>query len=128
MDPTIQPTIVHLNQLAGPGHSDWNHFFIGSLNSGIDVPISNRNIDKRTGMNAQGPTVTTTQESNRSNNCEIFYFVRKTLYLAYRVSPWHGTIRGESKNLVRDLRGNKNSKIMIAKIIPELKKLGAKIL
>ena len=49
-DPTIQLTIVHLNQATWPGHSDRNHFPIQSLNSGIDFPRSMCNIDHRTGM------------------------------------------------------------------------------
>ena len=51
MDLTIQPTIFHLNQATGPGHNERNHFPIGCLNSGIDVPRSGRNIDNPTGMN-----------------------------------------------------------------------------
>ena len=50
-DLTIQPTIFHLNQATGPGHNERNHFPIGGLNSGIDVPRSGRNIDNPTGMN-----------------------------------------------------------------------------
>ena len=50
-EPTIQPTIFHLKQATGLGHSDWNHFPIGILNSGIGVPISRHNIDNRTGLN-----------------------------------------------------------------------------
>ena len=50
-NPTIQPTIFHFKQSTKQGNSDWNHSPIGSLNSGIDVPRSGRNIDNRTGMN-----------------------------------------------------------------------------
>ena len=50
-DPTVQPTIAHLNQSIVPGHSDRNHFTIRSLNSIIDVPRYGRNIDNRTGVN-----------------------------------------------------------------------------
>ena len=49
--PTIQPTIVHFNQATVPGHSDWDYFPLGSLDSGTDVPISGRNIYNHTGMN-----------------------------------------------------------------------------
>ena len=51
MDPTIQATMFHLNQATGPGHSDQNHLPISSLNSGIGVTRSGRNIDNCTGMN-----------------------------------------------------------------------------
>ena len=53
MDPSIQPTIFHLKKVTGPGHSYRNHFLFGSLNRGIDVPRSGRNIDNCTGMNPQ---------------------------------------------------------------------------
>ena len=49
-DTTTQPTIFHLKKSNGLGHIEPNPFPIGSLNSGIDVPISGRNIDNRTGM------------------------------------------------------------------------------
>ena len=48
-----------LQARTGPVHSGWNHFPIRSLNSGIDVPRSVRNIYNRTGVNPQGPIVTT---------------------------------------------------------------------
>ena len=66
-DPTIQPTVVHLNQATGLGNSDRNHPPLISLDSGTDVPISGRNIYNRTGMNPQGPIVTTIPEYNREN-------------------------------------------------------------
>ena len=44
-DPTIQATIVHFKKAIRMRHSDWNHFILGILNSGIDVPIFGRNID-----------------------------------------------------------------------------------
>ena len=58
-DPTIQPTIVHIDQATKRVQSDQNHFPIGILNSGIGVPIYGRNIDNHTGMNPQGPIITT---------------------------------------------------------------------
>ena len=58
-DPTIQPTTAHCNQAAGLGHSDKNHFPLVILDSGTDVPKSGWNIDNRTGINPQGPIVTT---------------------------------------------------------------------
>ena len=90
-DTTIQPTIVHLRKSTGPGQSDRNHFPIGSLNSGIDVTISGRNIDNRTGMKPQGTIVTTIPESKRMNNCKIFDSISRTSDLAYRGSLWHVT-------------------------------------
>ena len=58
-DPIIQTTIVQFNQATLPGHNYRNHFPILSLNSGINVPISGRNIDNPTEMKLQGPIVTT---------------------------------------------------------------------
>ena len=93
MDSTIQPTISHFKQEAVPGHSDWYHFLIGSLNNGIDVPRSRLNIDNRTEMNSQGPIVTTIPESNISNNCNILDLVRRKSDITYRVSLCHVTIK-----------------------------------
>ena len=93
MDTTIKPTIIHHKQETGTGHSDWNHFKIRILNSGIDVTISRRNIDNHTEMKPQGTIMTTFPESNRANNCDIFYLASKTSDLAYRDSPWHGTMK-----------------------------------
>ena len=90
-DHTIKPTIVHFNQYTGPGNSDWDLYPLGSLDSGTDVTRSGRNIDNRTGMNPKGPIVTTILESNSASNCNIFEYVRGTLGLVYRHSPWHGT-------------------------------------
>ena len=67
-DPTIQPTVTHFNQLIGMLHSYWNHFCLGSLDSGTDVPRSKRNIDNHTGMNPHEIIITTISVSNRSNN------------------------------------------------------------
>ena len=61
---TIQQTLFHIKKVTGLGHSDWNHFPIGSLNSGIDVPRPGRNIDKQPRMYPQGPIVTTIPDSN----------------------------------------------------------------
>ena len=55
-------------------------------------------------MKPQEPIVTTIPESNRSNNCEIIDYIIKTSNLSYRVSPWHGKMKSESKNLVGNLR------------------------
>ena len=93
MDPTIQPTIVHLNQATGPGHSDQNHFPIRILNSGIDIPRSGRNIDNLFGMNLQVPIVTKTPKSNIDNNFYIFEFFSRTLDFAYRALLWRGTMK-----------------------------------
>ena len=122
-DPTIQPTIFNLKQATGTGHSERNHLTIGSLNSGIDVPKYRQNIDNRTGVNPQGPIVTTIPDSNRSNNCNIFDLFRKTSDIAYMGLPRHGTMKNESKNLVENLRGKKNFKLLRAKRIPKLKNL-----
>ena len=48
---TIQPIIVHSNQETVLLQSDWGYFSLGSLDSGTDVPITEFNIDNRTGMN-----------------------------------------------------------------------------
>ena len=66
--PTSQPDFVQLKKKTGPGHNYWNHVFIVSLNSGIDFPIYGRNIDNNTGINPQGPIVTTIPKSNRESN------------------------------------------------------------
>ena len=81
-DPTSQPTILNLNKSTGPRHKDRNHFSIRSLNSGIDVPRSGRNIDNRTGMKPQGPIVTTIPESNRAKKYNIFNLYNKTSDIA----------------------------------------------
>ena len=127
MDPTSRPTIAHLNQATVPGHNDPNHFPIGILNSGIDFPRSGNNIDNRTGMKPQGPTVTTIPDSNRAKNCSIFESVSSALDIVSRFSPWYVTMKCESENLVEKLRDQTNSKMLSAKIISMLKKFGAKI-
>ena len=66
-EPTIQPTIVHLKQATGTGNSDWNHFPIMSLNSGINVLGYGRNIHNLTEMKPHVTIVTTIPESNISN-------------------------------------------------------------
>ena len=58
-DPTSQTTIAHINQVTVPGHNNWNNFPIGSLNGGIDVPRSGRNVDNRNGIILQVPIMTT---------------------------------------------------------------------
>ena len=65
-DPTIQQTTVHLKKGTGLGNSDRNHLPKGSLNSGIYVTRSGRNIYNNTGMNPQGQIVTTIPEYNRA--------------------------------------------------------------
>ena len=100
-DTTIQQTIFQFKQANVPGNSDLNHFLIGSFNSGIDVTRPGRNIDNRTGVNPQGHIVTIIPESNRANNCNIFDSIRRTSYLAYRSSAWHGTLKSESEKLTR---------------------------
>ena len=92
-EPTIQPTIFHLKQATGPGHSDKNHLPIDSLNSGIDVPKYGQNIDNRTRMIPQETIATTITESNIANNYDIIYFINKKSYIACRGSPYHGTIK-----------------------------------
>ena len=112
--------------MTGPGHSDQNHLPIGSLNSGIDVPRSGRNIDNPTGMNPQGPIVITISESNRANNCDIFNLVRKTSHLTYRGSPLYGIMKSEGENLVENLRRNKIFKNAERKNNSEAEKVGLK--
>ena len=43
--------------------------------------------------------MTTIPEYNRTNNCDIFNFVRKTLDIVYRGYLWHGTIKNKAGNL-----------------------------
>ena len=97
LEPTIQPTIVLIKQATGPGHSDRNHFPIRILNSAIDVPRYRQNIYNRTGMKPKGPILTTIPEYNRANKFDIFDSVIRMLDLAYRGSPWHGTMKSESE-------------------------------
>ena len=52
--------------------------------------------------------------------------VIRTSDLAYRVSPRRGIIKIESENVVENLGGKKNSKMLSAKIISKLNILGAK--
>ena len=115
MDSTIKPTIAHLKRATVPVHSGCNHFPIGSFNSGIDVSRSGRNIDNLTGMNLQGPIVTTIPYYNRANKCNMLDSVIRTSDLAYRVSPRRGIIKIESENVVENLGGKKNSKMLSAK-------------
>ena len=93
MDPTFQPTIVHLKQSTVRVHSDRKHVPVSSLNSDNNFPISKMNVDNHTEMKPQGPIVTTIPESHRANNCDIFNSVRKTLDLAYRGLAWYGTMK-----------------------------------
>ena len=67
-------------------------------------------------------------ESNRANKCDIFNLAIKTSDIAYRGSPWHGTTKNETGNLVENLRDNTIKKMLRAKIISMLKKLGVKFL
>ena len=95
-EPTIQPTIVHLKQVTVAGHSDRNHFPISILNGFIDIPRSGQNIDNRTGMNQQGPIVTTIPESIGAKNCNTFNSVMKISDITYRELACNGKIKGES--------------------------------
>ena len=106
-DPTIQITTVHLKQVNRPRKSDRNHFSIGSLNNGIDVPRPGQIIDNQTGMNPHVPIVTTILESNISNNYEIFDLVIRTLDISCKVSPWNEKIKSGGENLVENLTGKK---------------------
>ena len=126
MEPTIQPTIIHLKQANGTRHGERNHLPIGILNSGIDVPRSGRNIDNHIGMNPQGPIVTTIPESNRANNCDILNSVSKTSDITYTSSPCHDTIKYEDENLVENLRDNKNFKNAERKKSSKVEKVGRK--
>ena len=128
MDSTIQPTIVQLNWATATGHIDQNHSLLGTLDSGTDVPRSGRNIDNHTEMNPQGPIMNTIPKSNRANNCNIFNLVIRNFDLTNTGSLWNGTMKSKSENLVENHGGKKTSKMMSAKIISKLKKLGAKIL
>ena len=98
MNPTNQPTIFNINQVTIPRHSDWKHFLIRSFNSGIYVPIYGQNIDNRTGMNPHGPIMTTIQESNRANDCNISDLVNRPLSISYRVLALYATILSEIEN------------------------------
>ena len=128
MDPIIQPVIAHPKQSTEPGHSEQNRFPIRSLNIGIGVTIPGKNIDNHTGMNPHGTIVTTTPESNRSNNFNIFESTRRTSYLAYGDLPWHGTMKSENENLAKKLEATTFSKMLSARIISKFENLGVKTL
>ena len=119
-NPTIQPTTIYLKQATGPGHIDRNHFPIGSLNSGINVPKYGQNIDNRTEMKPLGPIMNMIPEFNRANKCDIFNSPIKALALAYRGLLWYGTIKDETGNLVENIRYNFFSKMLSTKIISML--------
>ena len=123
-DPNIQPTTIHIKQSSRPRHSERNHFHIGSLNSGIDVPRYGWNIDNRTEMNPQRPIITTISESNISNNSGIFDSVSKTLDLAYRPPLWHIIMKNETENLVENLRDKNILKYTERAYTYEIEKLG----
>ena len=72
--------------------------------------------------------MTTIPESNRANNRNILYLVVRTSDIAYRGSPWHGTMKRESVNPVGNPRGNKNVKNSEHKNNFEVEKLIGKIL
>ena len=127
MEPTSQPTIVHLKQATGPVHNDRNHFPIGILNSGIDVPRYGRNIYNQSGMKPQVPIVTTIPESSIEKNCNIFYSVRNTSDLVCRVLPWHVTIKSETVKLVEHLMDNNIFKNTECKINSEVEKVGRNV-
>ena len=127
-NPNIKPTIIHLKQAKVPGHNDQNHFPIKGSNSGIDVPISRRNIDNRTRINPQGPIVTMIPESNRANNCDIFNLVNRMSDIAYRSSPSYGTMKIVIKNLVENLNGNNIFKNTERENNFEFKNVGRRIL
>ena len=105
-NPIIQPTIVQFYQDNILVHSDQNHFPIGSLDSGTDVPISRRNIDNLTGMKPQGHIGNMIPESNSASKCEIFKSTRRTSDISYRVFPYHGPEKSE----IKILGGNKTFK------------------
>ena len=86
------------------GNSDWGYLPLSSFDSGPDVLISWWNIDNHTGMNPQGPIVTTIPYLNSASNYNIFNSIIKTLDLAYRASLCHCAEKIESENL----GGNKN--------------------
>ena len=65
-------------------------------------------------------------ESNRASNCNIFDLVRKTSDISYRGSLWHGTMRSESENLVKNYIGNNIFKNAERENNFEVEKLGAK--
>ena len=83
-EPNIQPTITQSNQSIGPGHIDWDYFPIMLVYIGTNYPRTGWNNYKRTGMNPQGPIVTTILEYNSVNNCDIFDSVRMMSGLSYR--------------------------------------------
>ena len=75
-DTTIQKTIVQIKQANRTRHI---------------------NIDNRIGMNTQGPIITNIPESNRANNCDIFYSVSRNSDLAYRGSVCHDKTKSDSE-------------------------------
>ena len=62
-----------------------------------NVPRLGRNIDNCAGMKPQESILNTITESNNARNRKIFDSFRNTLYLAYRGSLWHNTMKIESK-------------------------------
>ena len=104
--PNIQPTIFHTKKMTRTGKSDRKYFPIGNLNSGIDVPRSGRNIDNRTGINPQGPIMTTITESDGANNCDIFKSVSRTSDIVYMVSSWNVIMKSDIENLVETSKTN----------------------
>ena len=85
MDPTIQPIIVYSNQATKLGHINRYYPPLRILDRGTDIPISGRNIDNPTRVNQQGPIETNIPDTNSASNFDVFDYVRRTLYLAYRI-------------------------------------------
>ena len=98
-DPTIHPTTVQSNHTNGQWHSDQDYLHLSSLDSGTDVTTSVRNIDNRTGMKPQGPTVTKIPESNSAINRNVFDSVRRTSDITYRGLSWNDADKIENENL-----------------------------
>ena len=86
--------------------------------------IGRQNINNHTGMNTQGPIMTTIPESSISNNFGIFDLVKRTPDIAYRGLPWYGTKKSENENL----RGNKIFENTERRNNSKVEKIGRKIL
>ena len=99
IDPNIQTTIVHSNQVIGPGHSYREYLPLEVVYSGTDIPRSGKNIDNRTRMNPHGHIVTIIPEYNSARNYCIFDSVSSMVYVAYRFLMWHGAETSKSETL-----------------------------
>ena len=77
-------------------------------------------------MNPQGPISTTIPESKRANNFNIFESVSRASDISYRGFTWHGKMKSESENIVKNLKRRKMFKNTKRKNNSEVEKVGRK--